>query len=256
MKRRIGAAVVLALCAGTAFGAEEEEQEEQPAWTASAELGMTSTSGNTEGTSAQGQLEVKHRMEHWTNEYVLSALFKENRVTRADGSEEKERTAERYSGSVQSAYSLEREHDNLFVIGSHTHNRFGAYRRYSTASVGYGTRLLDAEQAQLDVELGPGYFRGEQTLDDDLTQTDSGAMVRAAADFGWQLTESAKFRQTLTVESAQDNTRTQAETSLTTRVSDALQMKVGVQVANDSEVAPDKERTDTLTYVNLVYDFN
>jgi putative salt-induced outer membrane protein YdiY len=30
-------------------------------------------------------------------------------------------------------------------------------------------------------------------------------------------------------------------------------MKVGMQLQNDTDVAPDKESTDTTTYINLVY---
>ena len=66
---------------------------------------------------------------------------------------------------------------------------------------------------------------------------------------------SAEFKQTLSVESGEDNTRTVAESSLSTRINDAMQMKVGFNVANDSDVAPGKEKTDTMTYVNLVYNF-
>jgi len=32
-------------------------------------------------------------------------------------------------------------------------------------------------------------------------------------------------------------------------------MKVGIAVANDTDVAPGKEKTDTTTFINLVYSF-
>lgn len=260
MIRSLVAVVVSAgaLLSVAASADSPEDSAEPETWKTSAELGAVVTRGNTEGTTVQGKLDAKQRLENWDNQYIFRVLFKEDVVTRGqdqDREQEKERTAERYYASVKSAYGLEREHDNLFVYVSHTEDHFGAYRRYTTLSAGYGTRLLDAERAQLAVEIGPGYYRGEQVLADDLRETEQGAMVRAAAVFDWQVSESADFQQTLSIESGQDNTRSIAETSLSTRVSDALQMKVGVQVASDSDVAPGKKNTDTTSYVNLVYNF-
>lgn len=249
IKRVSAVAVLLAAGAGVQGAAAEEVT-----WKVTAELGAVATTGNTDGTTVQGKLDARQHLEQWQNQYVFSALFKQDTITR-NGEQERVRTAERYFSSVKSAYGLAREHDNLFVFASHTDDRFGSYRRYTTASVGYGRRLLNAEKAQLDVEIGPGYFRGEQVLADSELETDKGAMLRLAGSFDWQVTASADFRQTLSVESAQDNTRSTSETSLSTRINDKLRMKAGFRVTNDSEVAPGKENTDTMTYVNLVYSF-
>lgn len=238
-----------------------EEAEDKP-WAVAAELGVISTSGNTETTSMQGKVEVKQKLNRWHNEYILSALFKEDQITEDDGTKTTEKTAEKYFGSIKSAYQLEKEHSNLFVYASHADDEFGAYSKYSTISLGYGTRLYNGDTMQLDAEIGPGYFRGERVLedettpeDDEIIEVEKGAMVRGAASFAWQVSTTAEFRQTLSVESGQDNTRTVAESSLTTKINSSLQMKLGFNVANDSEVAEDKKKTDTMTYVNLVYSF-
>src|SRR5690606_6693499 len=101
-------------------------------------------------------------------------------------------------------------HSNFFLYGSHTDDKFSAYRRYSTAALGYGTRLFDTETMHLDVEIGPGYFRAEKVLEDETLDTESGVLLRGAAAYLWKISESAEFTQTLSVESAEENTRTVA----------------------------------------------
>lgn len=249
MKTRLFLALsALGFCAGAVA------ETEKP-WEVATELGIIATSGNTETTTIQAKLDAKQNLERWHNHYILTALFKEDQITLDDGTKTTEQTADKYFGSVKSAYQLTRENTNLFVFGSHTDDKFGSYSKYSTLAIGYGTRLYENETMVLDTEIGPGYFRSEQVLEDDSIQKESGVLVRGAASFKWQLSETAEFVQTLSVESAEDNTRTVAESSVSTRINGSLQMKVGLNIANDSDVAPDKEKTDTTSYVNLVYSF-
>jgi len=224
-------------------------------WRASAELGAIATSGNTEAVSIQSKLDARQELERWRNQYTLSVLFKEDQIRQADGSTRTEQTAERYSGSARSAYKLADEHSSLFVYGSHTDDAFGAYRTYSTISVGYGNRLMNTDTMLLDVEIGPGYFWSKRELGGGVNDRDDGGLLRVGADYSWQMSETAEFVQTVSVEAGADNTRTVSDTSVSARVLDALQMKVGFNVQRDSEVAPDKENTDTMTYVNMVYRF-
>jgi len=232
-----------------------QDEKAAKVWKATAELGMIVTSGNTETTTFQGKMDATQDLEMWKNQYVISALFKEDEITQADGTKETEKTAEKISGSVKSAYKLDKDNANLFIFGSHTDDKFGAYTKYSTLAVGYGDRLFETDTMQLDVEIGPGYFWAEQELDDGTTVDEEGAIIRAAAQYDWQVTESADFRQTLAVESGQDNTRTTSDTSLSARINGSMQMKVGFTVQSDSDVTEGKEKTDTTTYVTLVYKF-
>ncbi|WP_333608268.1 DUF481 domain-containing protein [Arsukibacterium sp.] len=220
-------------------------------WQTSAELGAITTSGNTVGTSVTGKIDARQDLEQWSNQYIFSAYFKEDEKTNADGERVKERSAERYLISGKGAYKLNKEHDNLFVFGSHTDDKFGAFETYTTLAVGYGTRLFDAEHQSLDVEIGPGYFRGKRANED----TESGLIARGAASYKWQLSESAAFTQTLSIEYGDDNTRTVAESAISARINNAMQMKAAFLVQNDSDVPVDKKRTDTQTSLTLVYSF-
>lgn len=244
------AAAVLALPASTVLA-----QDEDRPWKATAELGAIATSGNTETLSIQGKVDATQNMRRWRNQYTLSMLFKEDELEQADGTRETEKTADRYSISAKSAYKLESDNANLFVFGSHTDDQFGSYRTYTTFSAGYGNRLIDTDTMELDVEIGPGYYWAEQDMADGTTDREEGALVRAAAQYEWRFSETADFKQTLSIEAADENTRTVSDSSVSARLNDALQMKVGYNVSSDSDVAADKEKTDTMTYVNIVYRF-
>ncbi|MDO3383902.1 DUF481 domain-containing protein [Gilvimarinus algae] len=255
MKTLYLSAAALLFSAGIAHA--QDEAEETPPWVVSAELGAINTTGNTETTSVNGKLDITQNLTHWKNQYIASVLYKEDMVENDDGSEDKETTAEKYFVSAKSAYLLSGEHGNLFVFGSHTHDEFGAYRKYTTLSAGYGNRLIDRKKLTLDAEIGPGYFWGDKVEDEenDIIVKEEGFMVRGAAELKWLITSNATFNQKFGVEAADDNTRYQSDTSLSTKISDRMQMKVGYAVSHDTDVADDKENTDTTTYINLVYNF-
>jgi len=251
--------VIVSLCATSlTVWAEEKssnEDSEKSPWEATAELGAIATTGNTETTSVQGKLDAVHDLRRWRNQYKFSGLLKEDEVELADGSSSSERTAERYTISVKSSYKLEGEHANFFMYASHTDDQFGAFETYTSVALGYGARLLDKQNMAFDIEVGPGYFWADRQLDEGGTSDEGGLIFRGALEYHWAITQYADFEQILSVESGEDNTRTVSDTSLSTRINGSLQMKVGFEVSADSDVASDKEKTDTTTYVNLVYKF-
>ncbi len=220
-------------------------------WSTSAELGAISTSGNTVGTSVTGKIDSKQELPDWSNEYILAGYYKDEQVTNADGEKVHQRSAQRYSLSAKAAYKLMQDRDRLFALATHVDDRFGAYERYSTIGVGYGTQIYQSETQTLDVEIGPGYFRGARSTG----ETENGMTVRGAANFKWRLSENALFSQMLTVERGTSNTHSQAETALRTKINNTMQLKAAFNVRNDTSVPADKKNTDTQTSVTLVYSF-
>ncbi|KQQ32458.1 hypothetical protein ASF61_15630 [Duganella sp. Leaf126] len=220
-------------------------------WSTSAELGAISTSGNTVGTSVTGKFDAKQELPDFSNEYIVSGYFKDEQVTNADGSKSRERSAQRYALSGKTAYKLMEDNDRLFALATHVNDKFGAYTKYSTVGVGYGTRLYSTDNLTLDGELGPGYFRGERSTG----ETENGVTVRAAGSLKWRLSESALFSQLVSVERGTSNTHSTAETALSTKINSTLQMKAAFSVRSDTSVPDDKKNTDTQTSVTLVYSF-
>jgi putative salt-induced outer membrane protein YdiY len=225
-------------------------------WFTSAELGAITTSGNTTGTSVTGKIDARHETSNWSNEYIASGYFKEDEVNGADGQRERQRSAERFSLSAKAAFKLLGDGKRAFVLGSHVNDKFGAYTRYSSVSVGYGSQWYRSLDKSLDVEIGPGYFQGRRApsnLEDH--ERESGMTVRTAAQFKWALSPSAWFAQTVSVERGTSNMHSIAETSLSTKINDTMQMKAGFSLRNDTNVPADKKNTDTQTSLTMVYSF-
>jgi putative salt-induced outer membrane protein YdiY len=220
-------------------------------WYTSAELGAITTSGNTTGTSVTGKIDARHEISNWSNEYVFSGFFKEDETAHSDGTRTRTRSAERYQLSAKAAFKLLEDGNRAFLLGSHVNDKFGAYTRYSTLAVGYGTQLLKRDDKTVDVELGPGYFHGESAAGDQ----ESGMTVHGAAQLRWRVSPSAAFSQTVSVERGTTNVHTVAETALSTKIAGTMQMKAAFSARSDSKVPEDKKNTDTQTSLTLVYSF-
>ena len=220
-------------------------------WYTSAELGAISTSGNTSGTSVTGKVDARHEMSNWSNEYIFSGYFKEDEIDNGDGTRSRTRSAQRYSVSAKAAYKLLQDGNRAFLLGSHVSDKFGAYTRYSSLSVGYGTQMLRREDRTVDVEIGPGVFHGVTSE----SRVESGLTVRGAAQLRWRVSPSAAFSQTVSVERGTSNMHSVAETSLSTKINGTMQMKAAFSARNDTNVPDEKKNTDTQTSLTLVYSF-
>lgn len=220
-------------------------------WSTSAELGAITTSGNTAGTSVTGKIDARQELESWSNEYIVSGFFKEDEKTLPDGDKYNQRSAERYAMSAKAAYKLMEDGKKLFVLGTHVEDRFGAYTNYSTMAVGHSTRLLEDAGNVVEVEVGPGYFSGSRANG----ENENGFTVRGAANVRWQLSPSASFQQTASVERGTSNVHSAAEAALSTKINGTMQMKAAFVARNDSNVPVGKKNTDTQTSLTLVYSF-
>jgi putative salt-induced outer membrane protein len=243
---------LLALALATASGAAgATDTIPEGTWNTQAELGAITTSGNTVGASVTGKIDARQELDEWSNEYIVSGFFKEDETTRADGEQIRQRSAERLSVSAKAAYKLLEPGKKLFVLGTHVDDRFGAYTRYSTMAVGHSTQLYQSNGNSLDVELGPGYFSGTRAAG----ETESGFTVRGAAALRWQLSPSAMFSQTASVERGTSNIHSSAEAALSTKINGTMQMKAAFVARNDTNVPAGKKNTDTQTSLTLVYSF-
>lgn len=220
-------------------------------WYTSAELGAITTSGNTEGTSVTGKIDARHEMANWSNEYIVSGYFKEDVTHNDDGSTTRTRSAERYQVSAKAAFKLLEDGNRAFLLGSHVNDKFGAYTRYSSVGVGYGTQLLKRDNETVDVEVGPGYFHGENAAGG----VESGMTVRGAAQLRWRVSPSAAFSQSVSVERGTSNMHSIAETALSTKINGTMQMKAAFSARSDTNVPDNKKNTDTQTSLTLVYSF-
>jgi putative salt-induced outer membrane protein YdiY len=242
---------LIALALAAAQGAACADDNHDRTWSTAAELGAITTTGNTSGTSITGKIDARQELEDWSNQYMFSGFFKEDRTVDDRGEKHRTRSAERFATSAKAAYHLEDHNKKLFVLGSHVNDQFGAYTRYSSLSVGYSTRWFRSRDKTLDVELGPGYFIGKNATG----ETENGMTVRGAASYRWQVSPSALFTQTISMEKGTSNLHSQAESALSTKINGTMQMKAAFSARNDTNAPEDRKSTDTQTSLTLVYSF-
>lgn len=231
------------------FSTNAEEAEKNPI-DVTAELGILVNSGNTESSSIFGKVAVNHDLGSWKNKYTFDILNKEGQITNEDGSKETVKTDERFTLTAQANYKFS-ETSAAFLFGSYTDDEFGAYAKYTTVAAGYNFRAYEQEKMFLDLNIGPGFSTTEAQ---DGTEED-GAVLRLSSAFSWDITDTAKFINNISVESAEFNTRTTTETAVSASLSDTMQMKFGFKTVTDSDVAPGLKKTDTETSMTVVVNF-
>lgn len=234
-------AMILAILS-TAPIAAQQKQAPDYGWHGKGELGLVSTSGNSDTRSIKLALEFIYGSEHWRHRFTAGLLNAED---------EGETTAKRYDLGAQSDYKLS-ERSYVFGAVRYEKDDFSAFDDQTTVTFGYGRQLLDSEVHQLKVESGVGYRTA--TLQDG-GGSESDAIARGVVDWKWKLTSSTDLTERLLVESGSDNTFLQNDLGLVVAINSHLALKAGFQVRHNTEAPAEIKRTDTLTSANIVYQF-
>ena len=224
-------------------GAVAQDEEAEYGWAGKGEFGFVSTTGNTDSTAINMKLEFIKTSELWRHRFTSTVL-----LTEEDGVQDNER----YTLEAQSDRKLN-EASYLFGAFRWDADKFGAYDPQMTLTAGYGRQLMKSETHELKGEVGAGYRK----LDERETgESNSEPILRFLLDDSWQVLESTLWTNRLLVETGSDNTFTQFNTAAKVAMTDKLAISVGFEVRNNSKLPPgDSESTDTITTVNLVYNF-
>jgi putative salt-induced outer membrane protein len=238
----LGLAALFACAALSAHELEPEPEGPVYGWSGKGELGLVSTSGNTDTQSLNLALEFIYDSEKWRHRFGAAAINSEdNNVT----------TAKRIDLGAQTDYKLT---EKSFVFGAlrYENDDFSAYEDQSTFTLGYGRQVIDTAAHKLRLEGGAGYrtatFAGTG-------ESESDAIARGLLDWIWQLTPSTSLGERFLVEAGSNNTYIQNDLGLTVAINDHFALRAAYQVRNNSDVPPGVDKTDTLTSANLVYNF-
>jgi len=248
----------LFLSAASAIAQDEEKAVEQ-GWTGTGEFGFVSTSGNTETVALNAKLNFILQQERWRHRFSGTAL-----KTSEDGVTDNER----YTMEVQSDRRLS-EKSWLFGAFRWDADKFGSYDPQQSLTAGYGRQLMKSEKHELRGEIGAGYRKMTETEQDtevptppvelpDTDKTTSEAIARFLLDDSWQVFKTTLWTNRLLVEAGSSNTFTQFNSGLAVSMTDKFAVKLGYEVRHNTDVPKgieDQENTDTITSVNLVYNF-
>ncbi|WP_221792980.1 DUF481 domain-containing protein [Oceanobacter mangrovi] len=234
--------LVSLLTAAAAAQASDEAPKQPPFWQGFAELGTIATSGNTDTSSLNAKFGAARKGIQWDSNYKLTAL-----TSREDGDASKET----YFASMQFDRKLS-ERSYIAIHAQQERARFSGFVYQSSASVGYGYRLIKNEKHELSLEAGPGYSRNK--VEDTNVIEDEG-IARLVADYHWNINKGTFFMQNLTAELGQENSTYTSETGLKSQLNGSLATKLTYTVSYVDKVPEGNKTTDTEFGVTLVYSF-
>lgn len=219
-------------CVGTAHAA----------WSGDVEFGYLATSGNTDTESLNGKFLAEYDAGSWSNKLTAGGAYT---------TDQSDTTAERYVAADTLAWDIN-ERNYLFVTVDWEKDLFAGVRERLSETIGYGRHVLTGPVHTLDLELGAG---ARQSQDNDTRERYDDAIFRAAMLYGWTISETSKFKQSLKTESGESNTFVESVSELKLAVVGNLYAGLSYTVKYNSDVADGSENTDTYTAVNLSYSF-
>ncbi|WP_414702060.1 YdiY family protein [Paraglaciecola sp. 2405UD69-4] len=217
------------------------------------EFGFLLATGNTNTFTTNAKLNISQELKAWSYQLLGDFLYTQSEVE-VDGKKDNAASAQKVFLSGQVDYKLKDPNNRLFFYGDYERDRFNEYHYQAAIAAGWSSRLWNTEQSQFRYSIGPGYSMSEE--DDDSTVEDqTGLIVRAAVEYKCQLSPQATFRQYLSTEADTEYTKTRSESSLSTRLSGALAMKLSIILNHDTGINNQDEELDTEAAVTLVYQF-
>lgn len=211
-------------------------------WTGKGELGLVFARGNTDSDTVNARLELLYEHNEWSNETIVRGVHS------SDGDET---TASRYVFSNKTDYDFS-EYNYAWGALRYDRDRFATFKYQASAAVGFGRYLIKDEHQQLVGEIGPGFKYSEAR---ETGQSESEAMLRGYVKYTRTLSETADLSNRLLVEATSEATFAENELALDVAINRRVSLKAGIAVRHTTDVDPGLEKTDTLTTLNLVYNF-
>ena len=211
-------------------------------WKGNAELGYVAVTGNSESTLLNAGFKVGKKTE--ASQHTFAAA-----VTTAET--EGEESAESYSAEWNGKYNLS---ERVFAFGDlrYLDDRFDSFDEIISVGAGFGYRVLDKDTISWDISLGAGYRDTEFEVSGEDASQATGLGISA---FSYQVSESTQFTNDTRVESGDENTFIQNVAALSVAINKTLSLSIKNDVRHNTETAPEDESTDTITSVNVVYNF-
>lgn len=212
-------------------------------WKGSVEAGADYANGNTDKSSFRSGINLKQELEYWKNTLEVKArLGKESGVRTEETYRIKGETAYKYTPTTYS-----------FAEAEYVNDQFSGFEYRITEALGIGHKLIDVNHLSLDIK---GSIGGRHTKEDTVVgKKENEIIFKPAAELTWDITETLQFTQKLASTIGTDKTITTANSAVSTHLIGNLKLKLALDIEHTSKVPTSKKKTDTLTSLNLVYDF-
>jgi putative salt-induced outer membrane protein len=220
---------------------------------ATGELGVLFTQGNTDSNNINGKFNISQELQQWSYQTIARLRYRTTEEA-TDGIANNVTTAQKSFISTQVDYKLTSPDERIFLYAEYENDRFDIYDYQAIIASGWSEQLWRNSISEFKYSVGPGYILAEainEEENDDLR----GLILRAALEYTWRISKSAQFSQFLITESDPAYTITKSETSLSTKISGSLAMKLSFVMEHNSRARVGQEGLDTETAVTLVYQF-
>jgi putative salt-induced outer membrane protein len=250
MKQVVMVGLIASMLSGMSMRLQAEEAAPAPApeWKGEGELGYVAARGNADTKTISSKLKMTYASGNWSHEFGIATL---QASSEDPDTGEEEETADRFQFTGQTNYSFS-ERSYTFGAVRYEEDEYSGYDHQSTLAAGYGYHFLNEETHKLSAEIGAGKRRSELI---DTGETETETILRLRVTHGWQFTESSKWTNDLLIEAGDENTFSEFVTGLKVDINKSFAVKISHAIRQNSEVPPDREETDTLTTVNLVFGF-
>jgi putative salt-induced outer membrane protein YdiY len=202
------------------FADEVKAKKIEKRWSGEGELGYVRTTGNTDTMSLNAVMGIGHNFKQWEQKIRFEAFFLKD---------EGEISSERYAILFLNNYILT-ERTYLFGRVMYEEDHFAGYDYTVSEALGYGIRLISTDATSLELAGGPGGRHTRSIGGDEGNEY----ILFINGDFSWKISKAAVFKQEVSVETGQENTRSKSVTGMTAEIVGALAMKLSYALRNDS----------------------
>jgi putative salt-induced outer membrane protein len=227
----------------------------QNVWIGTGQAGYTSSSGNSEGKSANAAIDMAYLDDPWKHAFHLDGLY---------GQSAGLVSAERWDTSWQTNYNLT---PALYTFGllTYRHDLFDGFVYQASASAGMGYKFIATTTTKLDAQVGVGYLL---LRPEDITKNAAGAVVgrtflpsqngvaeTAAVNYSQALSSTTTLTDKLGVTSSSADTLLTNTLAVAVKISTKLALSAGYALQDNTKPPAGLKRVDTLETLNLVYSF-
>lgn len=227
-------------CLMSVFSLSAHSQEESGLAT-QVEFGAIFTSGNTENENIKYKIVLDWVQQNWDYEFTSDGFR---------SSQDGISNAQRLYHSASANYT---NNEVSYAQGrvAYENDKFSGFDNQSDVTFSYGRNILqNRDNMSLALTAGVGARRSVIAGD-----ADTEGLARFAANYLWNLSESADFIQDFSVDAGSNSSIYRTETGVQTDILENLSLKFTVKVKHQTEVPVDREKTDTETAITLVLNF-
>jgi putative salt-induced outer membrane protein len=210
-------------------------------WSGQGQLGAFRSTGNASNTGITAGLSLERVGIDWRHKLTGLVDYQENNgVT----------TREQFLAAYEANYNLS---DRLFIYGLAQYERdtFQGFSARYSGSGGVGYRVIDEDDMQLAVKVGPAYRQTQFVTG----ASDSSIAGLGALDFDWQIAENLKLTQDASAFVQSSNNTFVSTTGLTAALGGGLSASLSYTLEHDTDPPLGAIKTDTLSRITIIYDF-